>query len=87
MTSESPDNAEHPVREGAPPNDGPIGGAPGPSAGIDRSEDAPSGLPADAEEATPLGTEEEAPEGEDAPQRGEQAMPGIPTGGEPPAAS
>ena len=78
-------SAEHPTRDGAPPNDGPVGGLPGPSAEIDR--DAPSGLPDDAEESTPLGTTEEAPEGDAEPQRGEDAMPGIPTGGEPPAAS
>jgi hypothetical protein len=78
-------SAEHQTREGAPPNDGPIEGLPGPSAETDR--DAPTGLPDDADEATPLGTTEEAPEGEDQPQRGEDAMPGIPTDGEPPAAS
>jgi hypothetical protein len=78
-------SAEHQTREGAPPNDGPIEGLPGPSAETDR--DAPTGLPDDADEATPLGTTEEAPEGEDRPQRGEDAMPGIPTDGEPPAAS
>lgn len=84
MTPE-PSNAEQPVRDGAPPNDGPIGGAPGPSAETDR--DAPTGLPDAAGEEAPLGTDDEAPEGADAPQRGEEAMPGIPTGGEPPAAS
>jgi hypothetical protein len=78
-------SAEHQTREGAPPNDGPIEGLPGPSAETDR--DAPTGLPDDADEATPLGTTEEAPEGEDQPQRGADAMPGIPTDGEPPAAS
>jgi hypothetical protein len=74
--------AEHQERDGAPPNDGPVGGLPGPSAEIDR--DAPTGLPDEAEEATPLGTTDEAPEGEADPQRGADAMPGIPTGGEPP---
>lgn len=86
MTPESSTGAEQPTRDGAPPNDGPIGGAPGPSAETDRN--APTGLPEDAgEEPTPLGTDDETPEGADAPQRGEEAMPGIPTGGEPPAAS
>ena len=70
------DSAEHETREGAPPNDGPIGGPPG-----------PSGLPDENEEATPLGTTEEEPEGDAEPQRGEDAMPGIPTEGDPPAAS
>jgi hypothetical protein len=83
MTPESTTPAEQQVREGAPPNDGPLGGLPGPSAEIDR--DAPSGLPdTDAPEATPLGTTEEAPEGEGDTPRGEDHMPGIPTGGEPP---
>ncbi|MEO6496893.1 MAG: hypothetical protein ABIO51_05330 [Solirubrobacteraceae bacterium] len=85
MTPESSSGGEQPARDGAPPNDGPIGGAPGPSAQTDR--DAPSGLPDSAGEEAPLGTEDEAPEGDDAPQRGEEAMPGIPTGGdEPPTA-
>jgi hypothetical protein len=83
-------SAEHQTREGAPPNDGPIEGLPGPSAETDRRAapqgDAPTGLPDDADEATPLGTTEEAPEGADEPRRGEDAMPGIPTGGEPPTA-
>ena len=76
-------SAEHPVRDGAPPNDGPVGAPPGPSAETDR--EAPTGLPAEREES-PLGTTEEAPEGEGDPARGEDAMPGIPTGGEPPTA-
>jgi hypothetical protein len=77
--------AEHQTREGAPPNDGPVGGLPGPSAETDREE--PTGLPHEhEEEATPLGTSDEAPEGEAEPQRGEDAMPGIPSGGEPPTA-
>ncbi|MCW2989647.1 MAG: hypothetical protein JWM73_241 [Solirubrobacterales bacterium] len=72
------------MREGAPPNDGPIGGLPGPSAETDR--DAPTGLPDDAQEPPPLGTDERAPDGDGEPPRGEEAMPGIPTGGEPPTA-
>ena len=47
--------------------------------------DAPSGLPTD-EHDVPLGTAEETPEGEGDAPRGEEAMPGIPTGGEPPSA-
>jgi hypothetical protein len=79
-------SAEHQMRDGAPPNDGPVGAPPGPSAEIDRDQDAPSGLPAEREEQ-PLGPSETDPEGEGEPARGEDAMPGIPTGGEPPAAS
>jgi len=79
------DPAEHEVREGAPPNDGPVGGAPGPSAETDRDAGAPSGLPDDeSPEGTPLGTDEEAPEGDAEIRRGAEEMPGIPTGGEPP---
>jgi hypothetical protein len=81
---------EHEVRDGAPPNDGPVGGAPGPSADIDRERDGagdgPSGLPDQAEEATPLGTDDADPDGEGDRARGAEAMPGIPTGGEPPDA-
>jgi hypothetical protein len=83
----SADTTEHQVRDGAPPNDGPVSGPPGPSAETDRSSgDAPTGLPTQSYEAVPLGTTEEAPDGEDEPRRGENAMPGIPTGGEPPTA-
>ena len=77
-------SAEHQVRDGAPPNDGPVGAPPGPSAEIDR--DAPSGLPTESHEEEPLGTTEQAPEGEGDAERGEDAQPGIPTGGEPPSA-
>lgn len=48
---------------------------------------APSGLPPDEPEEVPLGVTEARPEGEDEPERGADAMPGIPTEGEPPAAS
>lgn len=75
------ESAEQQVRDGAPPNDGPIGGAPGPSADTDRS--GPSGLPNDDHEAMPLGVEDEAP-GEQG--SGAQDQPGIPTEGEPPTA-
>lgn len=84
MSSQIPPDAEHELRDGAPPNDGPVGGAPGPSAETDR--DAPSGLPDERPEPPPLGTTDEAPEGEGEPRRGERHMPGIPTGGEPPTA-
>ena len=50
-------------------------------------DDAPSGLPPDEPEEEPLGVPEARPEGEDEPERGADAMPGIPTEGEPPAAS
>jgi hypothetical protein len=82
--SSHPSSAEHEVREGAAPNDGPVGGPPGPSADTDR--DAPTGLPDQREEASPLGTTEEDPDGEGEPRRGPDNMPGIPTGGEPPTA-
>ena len=49
----------------------------------DRDDEAPSGLP-DGDEAQPLGVPEARPEGEDDSERGEDAMPGIPTQGEPP---
>lgn len=81
---------EHSDRTGAPPNDGPLGAPPGPSAETDR--EAVSGLPegaaaTDAEEAA-LGVEDADADadGEGEPARGEDAMPGIPTGDEPPSA-
>jgi len=52
----------------------------------DPSSDIPSGMPEeDAPEAAPLGVPEADPEGEGETQRGEAAMPGIPTEGEPPS--
>jgi hypothetical protein len=51
------------------------------------TSEAPSGLPPDQPEEQPLGVPAAGPEGEDDPERGEDAMPGIPTEGEPPAAS
>jgi hypothetical protein len=75
---------EHPLRDGAPPNDGPVGAPPGPSAETDRGPAAPSGLPDGAPEGEPLGTPDAEPEGEGDPRRGAEHMPGIPTGGEPP---
>jgi hypothetical protein len=77
--------AEQQVRDGALPNDGPLGGPPGPSAEIDRDE-APSGLPDEATEGQPLGPTEAAPEADAEPRQGEEHMPGIPTRGEPPTA-
>jgi hypothetical protein len=82
MTSENPNTAERNVRDGAPPNDGPLGGLPGPSAEIDR--DAPTGMPTDEHDVPPLGPDEARPEDEG--EHGEEHMPGIPTGGEPPTA-
>jgi hypothetical protein len=49
--------------------------------------DAPSGLPPDEPEEEPMGVPEARPDGEDEHDRGPGAMPGIPTEGEPPAAS
>jgi hypothetical protein len=47
--------------------------------------DMPSGMPTeDAPEGDPLGVHEADPDGEGAPARGAEAMPGIPTEGEPP---
>jgi len=45
--------------------------------------DPPTGLPTESYEAVPLGTTEEDPDGK---PHGENEMPGIPTGGEPPSA-
>ena len=42
-------------------------------------------LVAEAPEGQPLGPEETRPDGEGDPPRGEDAMPGIPTEGEPPS--
>ena len=53
---------------------------------ITGDDDIPTGLPdADAPEATPLGPEETDPDG-DQTEPGPEAMPGIPTEGEPPTA-
>ena len=52
----------------------------------DRDDEAPSGLPG-TEEAEPLGVPEAHPEGEGDTPRGDDAMPGIPTEGEPPASA
>jgi hypothetical protein len=49
--------------------------------------EAPSGLPPDQPEDEPMGPPDTAPEGEDEPRRGPETMPGIPTEGDPPAAS
>jgi hypothetical protein len=50
-------------------------------------DQAPSGLPPDQDDDTPLGVPEARPEGEGEPPRGPEAMPGIPTEGEPPQSS
>jgi hypothetical protein len=42
------------------------------------------GIPPELED-TPLGTSETQPEGEGEPRRGPEAMPGIPTDGDPPS--
>ncbi|HEY3019094.1 MAG TPA: hypothetical protein VGJ32_02835 [Solirubrobacteraceae bacterium] len=52
----------------------------------DDTDDDPTGLPADAQEGRPLGPPEAEPEGEGDAARGDEAMPGIPTEGEPPTA-
>ena len=52
----------------------------------DDSDDVLSGLPDDRAEGNPLGPPEADPDGEGEPARGEEAMPGIPTDGEPPTA-
>jgi hypothetical protein len=49
--------------------------------------DAPSGLPPDEPEEEPMGVPEARRDGEDERDRGPGTMPGIPTEGEPPAAS
>jgi hypothetical protein len=51
-----------------------------------RSADVPSGLPPEEPEHEPLGVPDARPEGEDEPDRGPGAMPGIPTEGDPPDA-
>jgi hypothetical protein len=55
---------------------------------MEQPDDVPTGLPDDdAPEAEPLGPPDAEPEGEGETPRGEDAMPGIPTEGDPPAAS
>jgi hypothetical protein len=50
-------------------------------------DDVPTGLPPGQPEEPPLGVPEAQPEGEgDDPPRGPDAMPGIPSDGEPPLA-
>ena len=46
----------------------------------------PSGLPPDQPEEEPLGVRQAEPDGEDETPRGPEAMPGIPTEGDPPDA-
>ena len=53
----------------------------------ERDDSVPSGLPdEDAPEGQPLGPPDPEPEGEGEPARGGDAMPGIPSEGEPPTA-
>jgi len=49
----------------------------------DETDEAPSGLPDEEVEEAPLGVTEDD---EEEPDRGAEAMPGIPTEGEPPTA-
>jgi hypothetical protein len=49
-------------------------------------QDAPTGMPEDEPEAEPLGVPDADPGGKETPL-GPENMPGIPTEGEPPAAS
>lgn len=53
----------------------------------ERSDTPPTGLPDGADETEPLGVPDADPEGEGETPRGADAQPGIPTEGEPPAAS
>ncbi len=79
---------EHSDRTGSAPDDGPLDAPPGPSAETDRETESglPEGAAATGGEGTPLGVEEADPDGEGEPARGEDAMPGIPSGSEPPSA-
>jgi hypothetical protein len=52
----------------------------------DDAGDAPSGLPPDEPEEHPLGVPEAPPDDDEEPERGPDAMPGIPTEGDPPDA-
>lgn len=67
---------EHPEREGAPPNDGPFEGEPGPSTSIDA--DAPSGMPEGEPDDVPLGVPRD-------PDPDASPMPGLPNGDPPDA--
>ena len=49
----------------------------------ENEEQAPSGVAQEGSEPPPMGGEETDPEGEGEARRGEEAMPGIPTEGEP----
>jgi hypothetical protein len=52
----------------------------------DARDEGPTGLPAeDAPETEPLGAPRARPEGENEAERGDDAMPGIPSEGEPPS--
>jgi hypothetical protein len=49
-------------------------------------DDVPTGMPENEPEETPLGVDDADPDGEKTP-KGPESMPGVPTEGEPPAAS
>ena len=68
-------------------SDAPLADEPQPGAVPNDMPAAPSGLPEGADEADPMGAPESDPEGEGDTPRGDDAQPGIPTEGEPPAAS
>jgi hypothetical protein len=50
------------------------------------TDEALSGLPPDQPEEQPLGVPEARPDADEAPPRGPDAMPGIPSDGDPPDA-
>ena len=64
-------------------SDAPLADEPQPGA---VPNDMPTGLPAQETESEPMGPSDAQPEGEGEPQRGEDAMPGIPGGREGPTA-
>ncbi len=54
-----------------------------PDRGKENEEQVPSGVAQEGSEPPPMGGEDADPEGEGKARRGEEAMPGIPTEGEP----
>jgi hypothetical protein len=52
-----------------------------------QNEPAPTGLPNESEEETPLGPQVTNPDDPEVPDEGPGAQPGIPTDGEPPASA
>jgi hypothetical protein len=75
--------SDPPGRDEAGPSAGEELRGTGIEARMPSDESPPSGLPDDADEPAPLGAPDPDP---DAPDTGEEAMPGIPTEGEPPDA-